>query len=101
MLNKAPNNNNITYVANIMLNEAPNSNDTMHIANNVCLTTMGAQQFSMTAIYPSCRKVDLPGMRDNDTIIRKVHANGEIFALGKNGGYVPSSLGGRLISVGR
>ena len=23
------------------------------------------------------------------------------FALGKNGGYIPSSLGGRLISVGR
>ena len=34
-------------------------------------------------------------------ITRKVHADGNNFALGKNGGYIFSSLGGRLISVGR
>ena len=40
-------------------------------------------------------------MRDNDMITRKAHAEGINFALGKNGGYMPNSLGGRLISVGR
>ena len=28
-----------------MLNEAPNSKDVTRIANDVCLTTMGVQQF--------------------------------------------------------
>ena len=51
MLNKVPNNNDVTCIANIMLNEAPNSNDTMGVVNNVCLTAVGAQQFSMAAIY--------------------------------------------------
>ena len=46
-----PNNNDITSVANIMLNEARNSNDAKHIVNNLCLTTMGAQQFSMAVVY--------------------------------------------------
>ena len=50
MLNEAPNNNDITHIANIMLNEVPNSNDTRRVANNVYLTTMGAQHFSMAAI---------------------------------------------------
>ena len=50
VLNKAPDNNDVTRVANIMLNEALISNDTTHIANNVHLTTMGAQEFSMVAI---------------------------------------------------
>ena len=50
MLNEAPNNNDVTRVANIVLNEAPNSNDATRVANNVRLTTMGAQQFSMAAI---------------------------------------------------
>ena len=50
MLNEAPNNNDVTHIANMVLNEAPNSNDAMHVANNVHLTTMGAQQFSMAAI---------------------------------------------------
>ena len=39
MLNEAPNNNDVTCVANIVLNEAPNSKDTVHVANNVYLTT--------------------------------------------------------------
>ena len=52
MLNKAPNNNDITLVDNMVLNKAANSNNaTLPVANNVCLTTMGTQQFSMVAIY--------------------------------------------------
>ena len=43
MLNEAPNNNDITHVANIVLNEAPYSNDTTRIGNNVRLTAMGTQ----------------------------------------------------------
>ena len=62
---------------------------------------MGAQQLSIMTIKPSCRKANLPETRDNDTITRKVHADGNKFALGKNGGYTPSSLGGRSISVAR
>ena len=50
MLNEAPNNNDVTYVANIVWNKVPNSNDAMRIVNNMCLTTMGAQQFSRVAI---------------------------------------------------
>ena len=50
MLNKAPSDNDVTCVTNIMLNEIPNSNDVTHVVNNVRLTTMGAQQFSMAAI---------------------------------------------------
>ena len=50
VLNEAPNNNNIKCVVNIVLNEAPNSNDSTHVGNNVCLTAVGAQQFSMGAI---------------------------------------------------
>ena len=33
----------------LVFNEAPNKNDTAH-NSNVCLTTMGTQQFSMAAI---------------------------------------------------
>ena len=50
VLNEAPNNIDITCVANIMLNKEPNSNDAMSIGNNVHLTAMDAQQFSMAAI---------------------------------------------------
>ena len=42
MLNEAPNNNDVMWVANIVLNEAPNSNDAMRIGNNVRLTAIGA-----------------------------------------------------------
>ena len=41
VLNKAPNNNDVTHVANIELNEAPYSNDAMSVGNNVRLTAMG------------------------------------------------------------
>ena len=50
MLNEVPNNNDVTHVANIVLNKAPNSNDTTRIVNNVCITTMGTQQFSIPAL---------------------------------------------------
>ena len=76
MLNEVPSTNDVTCIPNIMSNKAPNSNDATCVASNVCLTTMGTQQLSMMAIKPSCRKVDLSQMRDNDTIKRKVHADG-------------------------
>ena len=50
MLNKAPNNNDITRVENMVLDKAPNSNDATPVVNNMHLTTMGAQQFSMAAM---------------------------------------------------
>ena len=50
VLNKAPNNNEIMHVANVMLNEALNSNDATRIRNNVCLSAIGAQQISMAAV---------------------------------------------------
>ena len=49
-LNKVPNNNEVMCIANIMLNEVPNSNDATSIRYYVCLSVMGAQQFSMAAI---------------------------------------------------
>ena len=76
VLNEAPNNIDITCIANIMLKEVPNSNDATHVVSNVRLTIMGTQQLSMVAISPSCRKADLPQTRDNDTITRKVRVNG-------------------------
>ena len=101
MLNEAPINNDVMCIANIVLNVAPNSNDATHIGSNVRIIAMGIQQFSMVAIYPSCRKADIPEMRDTDTVTRKVCTDRINFALGKNGGYIPNSSGGRLISVGR
>ena len=43
-MNEAPNNNDVTRIANIVLNETPNSHDATHVGNNVRLTAMGAQQ---------------------------------------------------------
>ena len=37
---------------------------------------MGPQQFLVAAIYPSCRKADLPETRDNDTITRNIRVDG-------------------------
>ena len=62
-------------MANMVLNEVPNSNDAMCVENNVHLTAMGAQQFSMATIQPSCRKANLPETRDNDMITRKVRVD--------------------------
>ena len=50
MLNKVPNNNDITHVANIVLNEVPNNNDATPVGNNVHLIAMGTLQSSMVAI---------------------------------------------------
>ena len=58
---------------NFVLNKASNSNDTMCVTNNVCLTTMGAQQFSMVTIQPSCRKVDLSVTRDDLSLVIILH----------------------------
>ena len=87
-------------VANVMLNEALNSNDATRIRNNVRLSAMGAQQISMAAVQPSCRKADLSQTRDNDMITRKIRVDGNKLCPRKNGGYIPSSLGDRSISVG-
>ena len=74
VLNEVPNNSDITCVTSIVLNKARNSNDSKKCA----LTTMGAQQCSIAAVQPSRRKADLSvlEMRDNDTIIRNVCADG-------------------------
>ena len=59
--------------SHMVLNEVPDSNDATYEANNVCLSIMDAQQFSMAAMQlVSCRKVDLPEMRDNDTKAVKI-----------------------------
>ena len=50
MLNKAPNNNDVKRVENIVSNKAPNCNDATRIGNNVRLTVVGTQQFLMAAI---------------------------------------------------
>ena len=50
MLKKAPNNNSVMFIENMVLIEASNSNDATRVVNNLCLTTMGAQQFLMQAI---------------------------------------------------
>ena len=82
VLNKAPNNNDVMCVANTML-KVPNSNDATHIGNNVCLTAMGAQQFSMVTIQPSHRKANLPETRDNYTVTRKVPVDRNELCPGK------------------
>ena len=76
VLYKVPNNKNVKHIANIMLNKAPNSNDATRVGNNVRLTAVDAQQFSMVAIQPSCRKANLPETKDNDMITRQVCAYG-------------------------
>ena len=47
MLKEVPNNNDSVCIANKM----PNSNDAPCIANNMHLTTIGAKQFLMAAVY--------------------------------------------------
>ena len=46
---------------------------------------MGAQQFSMAAILPSCRKADLPEMRYNNTKTKSFMRTEINFALGRMG----------------
>ena len=63
---------------------------------------MSIQQFSTWRLSSdNAEKVNLRDMKDNDTKIRKVYVDGNKHCPGKNGGYIPSILGGRLISVGR
>ena len=52
MLNEAANNNGVTHVVNniIVFNEVPNSNEATRVGNDMCLSAMGAKQFSMAAI---------------------------------------------------
>ena len=50
VLKGVPNKNDYAH-GKYMLNEAPNRNDATDISNNVHLTTMGAKQLSMTAVY--------------------------------------------------
>ena len=66
-----------------MLKKEPNSNDNTRVENNVHLTTIGAQQFSIAAIEPSCRKADLLETRDNDTINKKGSCGQNKLCLGK------------------
>ena len=66
--------------------EAPNSSGATCTANNVHLTSTGAQQLSMAAIYSHHAEeptYTVPEMRDNDTITRKVHADGNKLCPGK------------------
>ena len=100
VLNEEPNNNDITRVANIVFKEVPNSNDATHVVSNVCLTTMGAEQFSMAAIQQSCRKANLLETRDNDMITRKIHVEGNKLCPGKEWRLYAQQFS-RLISVGR
>ena len=90
-------------VANIVLTRCLTANNATCKPNNVHLTTMDAQQFSMAAIYPSYIIEKLTYQRQEImTQKQERFMQTEIyFSLGKNGGYMPSSLGSRLISVGR
>ena len=47
------------------------------------------------------KKANLENTRDNDMKTKKVCVHKVNIALGKNGGYMPSGLGSKLISVGR
>ena len=55
----------------------------MGVENNVRLTTIGAKQLSMVAVWSSHRKLNLPEMRDNDTKTAKVRADGNKHCPGK------------------
>ena len=77
MPKEVPNNNDSMLVTNVLSN-APNRNDATGVTNNVRLTTMGAIQISMAAVY-----TDLPEIRDNDTKTTKVCADGNNHCPGK------------------
>ena len=62
MLNKMPNNNDVTRIAYIVLNETSNSSEAPRVAN---------------------KEVDLPEMRDNDMITRMVCVNRNKLGPGK------------------
>ena len=62
MLNKMPNNYDVTCIAYIVLNEASNSSEAPRVAN---------------------KEVDLPEMRDNDMITRRVRVDRNMLGPGK------------------
>ena len=64
-----------------MLNEVPNNNDALCVGNNVWLYSHHAEKLTQQQERFMRTKIN--------------------FALGKNGGYIPSGLGGRSISVGK
>ena len=83
MLKEAYNNNDCGC-SKCVLNKALNRNGTMAVANNVRLSTMGAKQFSMTAVYLVIRqKANLPEMRDNDMKTTKVKVDQNVTGFGK------------------
>ena len=102
VLNKAPYNNDVMHVTNIVLNEAPNSNDSTHVVNNVSFNYHGHTKILNGSYIQqlSCRKVDLPEMRDIDKITRKFVWI-EINFPGKKWRLYANSLITRSISVGR
>ena len=59
MLNKAPNNSDVTHVTNIVLNKAPNSKDTTLIGNNVRLTTWAHNNSQCVCYRPIMQKSQL------------------------------------------
>ena len=85
MLKEAPNSNDSMHIANMyVLNEVPNRNDSIGVANNVHLTTMGAIQFLIVAVYLLIiQKTNLPEVRDNNTKITKVCADRNKYCPGK------------------
>ena len=87
-------------VKNMVLNEVPNSNDAMCIVNNMHSATMGN---SHLRLYSQHHAEKLTYQRREAMMREQLRfVRTEIsFALGKNGGYMPSSLGSRLISTGR
>ena len=58
-----------------MLNKVPNSTDAMGVANNVRLTTMGAKQFSMVAVYLVIMQKSCLTRDERYNTKRKVHAD--------------------------
>ena len=84
MLKEAPNNNDYAR-SKYVLNEAPNRDDATGLVNNVCLTTVGATQFSMVPVYLIIiQKSRLTrDERYNDMKTAKVRADGNNLCPGK------------------
>ena len=80
---------------NYVLNEAPNRNDAMGVENNVRLTTMGAKHSHHTE-KSTYQRWEITTRKQQRFVRTEIN-----IVLGKNEGYMSSSLGGRSISVGR
>ena len=102
MLNEAPKNNDVMRIENIVLNKVPYSNDATCIESNVHLTAMGAQSFSIWSLCSHHAEKLTYQTREIMTQYQERFVRIEKnLSLGKNGGYIPSSVGGRSIRVGR